>query len=95
MEVINTQLPGVAILLPQVFQDRRGWFYESYNKQAFEALGLDMEFIQDNHSLSIPRYTLRGSTSKTIQQRSPSWCGAFADGFWTTPWICGRARTPI
>ncbi len=60
MEVINTQLPGVAILLPQVFQDRRGWFYESYNKQAFEALGLDMEFIQDNHSLSIPKHTLRG-----------------------------------
>lgn len=60
MEVINTQLPGVAILLPQAFQDRRGWFYESYNKQAFGALGLDMEFIQDNHSLSIPKHTLRG-----------------------------------
>ncbi len=60
MEVINTQLPGVAVFLPQVFQDLRGWFYESYNKRAFKALGLDMEFIQDNHSLSVHKNTIRG-----------------------------------
>ena len=60
MVIENTSLPGVVILSPRVFGDNRGWFYESYNKQVFEKLGLDMEFIQDNHSLSVPKYTLRG-----------------------------------
>lgn len=60
MEMENTALPGVKVLTPRVFGDNRGWFYESYNKQVFEKLGLDMEFIQDNHSLSVPKYTLRG-----------------------------------
>lgn len=60
MEVESTSLPGVAVFLPQVFQDLRGWFYESYNKRVFKALGLDMEFIQDNHSLSVHKGTIRG-----------------------------------
>ncbi|KAF5033360.1 dTDP-4-dehydrorhamnose 3,5-epimerase [anaerobic digester metagenome] len=60
METINTEIPGVEILLPVIHHDDRGWFYESYNKRAFSSVGLDMEFIQDNHSLSIPRHTLRG-----------------------------------
>ena len=60
MEIEKTILPGVQILTPRVFGDNRGWFYESYNKQTFSELGLDMEFIQDNHSLSVPKYTLRG-----------------------------------
>ena len=60
MKIENTELPQVKIIHPQVFGDNRGWFYESYNKQKFSELGLDMEFIQDNHSLSVPKYTLRG-----------------------------------
>lgn len=53
-------LDGVIIIEPKVFCDNRGWFFESYNKQKTEDLGLNTEFIQDNHSLSIPKYTIRG-----------------------------------
>ena len=54
------ELKDVVIIEPKVFYDNRGWFYESYNKEKASSMGLGMEFIQDNHSLSIPKYTLRG-----------------------------------
>lgn len=53
-------IPDVKIIEPRVFGDNRGWFFESYNKEKMAVLGLDMEFIQDNHSLSVPKYTVRG-----------------------------------
>jgi dTDP-4-dehydrorhamnose 3,5-epimerase len=53
-------LPGVMILESRVFGDHRGWFYESYNREKMASLGLDMEFIQDNHSLSVFKHTVRG-----------------------------------
>src|SRR6185369_2035035 len=60
MKVLRTDLPGVLILEPKVFGDARGFFLESYNKRAFrEATGLDVEFVQDNHSSSA-RGVLRG-----------------------------------
>ena len=55
-----TSLPEVLIVEPQVFGDNRGWFCETYNKQKMTALGIDMEFIQDNQSLSVPKFTVRG-----------------------------------
>lgn len=60
MEIQNTTLSDVKILTPRVFGDNRGWFYESYNKRVLADLGIGGEFIQDNHSLSVPKYTLRG-----------------------------------
>ena len=60
MQVESTNLPGVVVLTPRVFGDNRGWFYESYNKDTFAGIGIGQEFIQDNHSLSVPKYTLRG-----------------------------------
>lgn len=60
MNVQKTSLPEVLIIESQVFGDNRGWFYESYNKEKMAEIGLDMEFIQDNHSLSVPKYTVRG-----------------------------------
>lgn len=60
MQIKKTFIKNLIVLLPDVFGDNRGWFYESYNKQKFSEIGLDMEFIQDNHSLSIPKYTVRG-----------------------------------
>lgn len=60
MLAIPTALPGVLILEPKVFGDERGFFFESYNRKAFrEATGLDVEFVQDNHSKSA-RGVLRG-----------------------------------
>jgi dTDP-4-dehydrorhamnose 3,5-epimerase len=53
MNVTSTDLPGVLIIEPKVFGDDRGFFYESFNAQAFEqATGLQTTFVQDNHSRS-------------------------------------------
>lgn len=60
MQVISTPIPEVLIIEPQVFGDDRGFFLESYNHRKFqEKTGLDVEFVQDNHSRSI-RNVLRG-----------------------------------
>ena len=60
MKATQTDLPGVLILEPRVFSDSRGNFYESYNRRTFrEVTGLDVEFVQDNESLSA-RNVLRG-----------------------------------
>lgn len=53
MNVIPTQLPGVLVIEPTVFGDERGFFYESFNARAFaQATGLELNFVQDNHSRS-------------------------------------------
>ncbi len=60
MKTEPTPLDGVLIIEPRVFADDRGFFFESYNKQAFaEATGFDGEFVQDNHSRSV-RGVIRG-----------------------------------
>jgi dTDP-4-dehydrorhamnose 3,5-epimerase len=59
MKVIESGLPGVLIIEPKVFGDARGFFLESWNQQAFAAVGLKQQFVQDNHSLSA-QGTLRG-----------------------------------
>lgn len=60
MKVIETALPEVLILEPQVFGDERGFFFESFNARRFaEATGLQRDFVQDNHSRSA-RGVLRG-----------------------------------
>ncbi len=53
MQVIPTAIPDVLILEPRVFVDARGFFFESYNERAFrEVTGLEVSFVQDNHSRS-------------------------------------------
>ena len=60
MQVIPTALPEVLIVEPKVFGDARGFFFESFNANAFrEATGVELEFVQDNHSRS-GRGILRG-----------------------------------
>ncbi|MDE5956812.1 MAG: dTDP-4-dehydrorhamnose 3,5-epimerase, partial [Muribaculaceae bacterium] len=60
MEVIKTELDGVLILQPRIFNDSRGYFFESYNKRAFhEAVGRNVDFVQDNESAST-RGVMRG-----------------------------------
>lgn len=60
MKVIRTEIPEVLILEPKVFEDPRGFFLESYNRKTFkDATGLDVEFVQDNHSRS-GKNVLRG-----------------------------------
>jgi dTDP-4-dehydrorhamnose 3,5-epimerase len=52
MELIETGLPGLFILKPKLFEDERGYFFESYNKKVFAEIGVNFEFVQDNQSLS-------------------------------------------
>jgi dTDP-4-dehydrorhamnose 3,5-epimerase len=60
MQVLPTDLPGVLLLEPRVFGDARGFFFEAYNRRAFhKATGVDVEFVQDNHSRSA-KNVLRG-----------------------------------
>lgn len=52
MKFINTELPDVIIIEPNVFGDDRGYFFESYRKKEFAKAGITDEFVQDNHSRS-------------------------------------------
>jgi dTDP-4-dehydrorhamnose 3,5-epimerase len=59
MKVTPTDIPDVLIVEPRVFGDARGFFFESWNRRTFAAAGLDVDFVQDNHSRST-RGVLRG-----------------------------------
>ena len=50
----------VQLIRPRRHGDTRGWFTETYNVEAFAKLGITCTFVQDNHSLSVPAFTLRG-----------------------------------
>ena len=60
MKMTKTKLDGVVILEPDVFGDNRGFFMESWNQRKMEELGLNYSFVQDNHSKSTIKGTLRG-----------------------------------
>ena len=60
MQIDDTALPGVKILTPRRFSDARGWFMESWNRETLRAKGIDLDFVQDNHSLSLEPGTVRG-----------------------------------
>lgn len=60
MKLIPTKLPDVFIAEPKVFHDNRGWFMESWSTQNMEEVGLSLDFVQENHSYSKKKYTLRG-----------------------------------
>ena len=52
MPFIDTDIPGLLVLEPKVFEDSRGYFYESYNERTFINQGIDIKFVQDNESSS-------------------------------------------
>lgn len=60
MIVEETKLSGVVILTPKRFGDDRGYFSEVWNRQSYAKLGVDVDFVQDNHSLSAAKGTVRG-----------------------------------
>jgi dTDP-4-dehydrorhamnose 3,5-epimerase len=59
MNLISSNIPDVMIIEPKVFEDERGFFFESYQKQRFETAGISFDFVQDNHSRSC-KGVLRG-----------------------------------
>ena len=60
MNITKTKLDGVVIVEPRVFGDHRGFFMESWSQKKFEEAGLHYNFVQDNHSSSTVKGTLRG-----------------------------------
>ena len=60
MQIDETALPGVLILTPRRFADARGFFSETWNRSTLAAAGIELDFVQDNHSLSRARGTIRG-----------------------------------
>ncbi|MEL6806134.1 MAG: dTDP-4-dehydrorhamnose 3,5-epimerase [Pseudomonadota bacterium] len=60
MKITQTALPGVLLLHPRRFEDPRGFFSESWNRQTLAAHGISTDFVQDNHSLSGAAGTVRG-----------------------------------
>lgn len=59
MEVIETAIPDVKIVIPKIFRDARGYFVETYNADRYKAAGIDADFVQDNESCSM-RGVVRG-----------------------------------
>lgn len=59
MQLVPTRIPDVMILEPVIHGDHRGFFLETYRREVFAAAGLDLDFVQDNHSKSA-RGVLRG-----------------------------------
>lgn len=60
MEIVPTALPEVLVIVPRRFGDARGFFAETWNRRTFAERGLEMDFVQDNHSFSAAAGTLRG-----------------------------------
>lgn len=60
MKIEETGLPGLKVLIPARFGDERGFFSESWNRRRMQEAGIDLDFVQDNHSLSAAVGTLRG-----------------------------------
>ncbi len=52
MKITETSLPGLLVLQPKILEDKRGYFYESYNAKAFEEYGISSKFVQDNQARS-------------------------------------------
>jgi dTDP-4-dehydrorhamnose 3,5-epimerase len=59
VKVVDLELAGLKLVQPQIFGDARGFFLETYSKERYVAAGIDVTFVQDNHSRSI-KDTLRG-----------------------------------
>lgn len=60
MKKIKTKIPGVFVIEPDCYGDHRGWFMETYSTEKYKELGIDTTFVQDNHSFSAHKGTLRG-----------------------------------
>lgn len=60
MQVRSLKIPGLKIIVPKMLRDSRGFFSETYSARIFQELGIDADFVQDNHSLSIEKGIVRG-----------------------------------
>jgi dTDP-4-dehydrorhamnose 3,5-epimerase len=73
MDALETGIADVLVFEPRVFNDERGFLFESWNaRELNRALGFDVEFVQDNHSRSV-RHVLRGLHYQMAGHKQ-SWC---------------------
>src|SRR5208282_846177 len=59
MKIIDSSIPEVKIIIPDIYQDSRGSFFESFSQRSFDELGISVKFVQDNQSIS-SKNVLRG-----------------------------------
>ncbi len=60
VEVLATEIADLNLIVPRIHRDHRGFFSETYSKAGLGAMGVNLEFVQDNHSLSVERGVVRG-----------------------------------
>jgi dTDP-4-dehydrorhamnose 3,5-epimerase len=60
MQVTDSTIPDVKVLVPRKFGDARGWFAEMYNRRTLASLGIDLDFVQDNQAFSAEKGIVRG-----------------------------------
>jgi len=78
MKIIKTHLPGVIVFEPKVFGDTRGFFLETYREDVLQQAGLDVKFVQDNHSRSAQgvlrglHYQMKQTQGKLVRVASGS-----------------------
>ncbi len=94
MDIKTTAIPEVKIVRPARYGDHRGFFSEAYNRRALAEAGIEAEFVQDNHSYSIARGTLRGLHFQARRRPRPSCCGCCAARWPTSRSTAGAARRP-
>jgi dTDP-4-dehydrorhamnose 3,5-epimerase len=74
LQARSTEIADVLLVEPKVFGDQRGWFTESFNAKDFaKATGLNVDFVQDNHSFS--RHGPCGACIISLNIPKGSWCG--------------------
>ena len=78
MKIIETHLPGVVVIEPKVFGDKRGFFLETFRQDALQQAGINVTFVQDNHSRSTQgvlrglHYQLKQTQGKLVRVTSGS-----------------------
>lgn len=60
MEFKKTKFEGAFVIQPKAFEDERGFFMETYSEREFEQIGINADFVQDNHTMSVQKGVLRG-----------------------------------
>ncbi len=60
MKIEKTPIESLIVIVPQIFEDNRGWFMETYHEDKYSKVGINSNFVQDNQSLSVSKGTLRG-----------------------------------
>ncbi len=81
MNVIKTAIEGVVIIEPRIFEDARGYFFESFSQREFDEKVAPVNFVQDNESKYHTGYFV-DFISKNRRMPKASWCAVSEDAYW-------------